>query len=55
MVTCIKLLSAISSTFLVNLIFQPKACNGCHDLTQKSMSFNDVEIVTVFDSFLGHD
>ena len=23
----------------VNFRFQPKACNGCHDLMQKAMSF----------------
>ena len=25
--------------------FQPHLCNGCHDLMQKAMSFNDVAIV----------
>ena len=32
---------------LGNFRFQPKFCNGCHDMTQKSLSFNDVEVVTV--------
>ena len=27
--------------------FQPEVCNGCHDLMQKSISFNDVALVTV--------
>ena len=27
--------------------FQPKACDGCHDLTQKAMSFNNVGFVLV--------
>ena len=26
--------------------FQPKVYNGCHDMIQKSMSFNDIAIVT---------
>ena len=25
--------------------YEPYLCNGCHDLTQKAMSFNDVAIV----------
>ena len=25
----------------MNFRFQSKVCNGCHDLMQKSMSFND--------------
>ena len=32
-----------------NFRFQPKVCNGCHDLTQKAVSFNDVAIVSVID------
>ena len=27
--------------------FQPKIFNGCHDMTQKSMSFDDAVIVAV--------
>ena len=30
-----------------NFRFQPKVCNGCHEMTQKSMSFNNVTIFTV--------
>ena len=30
-----------------NFKFQPKICNGCHNLTQKVLSFNDVAIVSV--------
>lgn len=30
----------------VNLRFQIKVCNGCHNLIQKDMSFNDVAIVS---------
>ena len=31
----------------VNFRFQPKICNGCHDLLQNAMSFNDVAIASV--------
>ena len=27
--------------------YEPHLCNGCHDLMQKAMSFNDVAIVYV--------
>ena len=27
--------------------YEPYLCNGCHDLMQKAMSFNDVAIVSV--------
>ena len=27
--------------------FEPYVCNGCHDLMQKAMNFNDVAIVSV--------
>ena len=27
--------------------YAPHLCNGCHDLTQRAMSFNDVAIVCV--------
>ena len=30
-----------------NFNYQPHLCNGCHDLMQKTMSFNDVAIVSV--------
>ena len=30
-----------------NFSYQPHLCNGCHDLMQKAMSFNDVAIVSV--------
>ena len=32
-----------------NVVFsyQPYPCNGCHDLMQKAMNFNDVAIVSV--------
>ena len=30
-----------------NFSFQPHLCNGCHDLMQKAMSFNDVSIVFI--------
>ena len=29
----------------INLGFQPKVCDGCHDLMQKAVSFIDVAIV----------
>ena len=28
------------------IIFQPCECNGCHDLLQKSMGFDDAAVVT---------
>ena len=31
----------------LNLIFQPKTCDGCHDLMQKAMSFSNVAIVFI--------
>ena len=31
----------------INSRFQPKVCDGCHELMQKTMSFNDVAIVFV--------
>ena len=31
----------------VSFRYEPYLCNGCHDLMQKSMSFNDVAIVYV--------
>ena len=31
----------------INSKLQPKVCKGFHDMTQKSMSFNDFAIVTV--------
>ena len=30
-----------------NFIYQPYLCNGCHDLIQKAISFNNVAIVSV--------
>ena len=27
--------------------YEPYLCNGCHDLMQKTMSFNDVDIIYV--------
>ena len=27
--------------------YEPYLCNGCHDLMQKAMSFNDVAIVSI--------
>ena len=31
----------------LNLRFQSKVCNGCHDLVLKAINFNDVAVVTV--------
>ena len=31
----------------INFRFQPEICDGCHDLMQKTMSFNDVANVSV--------
>ena len=30
-----------------NFTYEPCLCNGCHDLMQKAMNFNDVAIVSV--------
>ena len=30
-----------------NVTYQPHLCNGCHDLIQKAMSFNNVSIVSI--------
>ena len=30
-----------------NVKYDPYICNGCHNLMQKSMSFNDVAIVSI--------
>ena len=27
--------------------YEPYLCNGCHDLMQKAMNFNDVAIVSI--------
>ena len=31
----------------ISFKYEPYLCNGCHDLMQKAMSFNDVAIVYV--------
>ena len=31
----------------IDFKYKPYLCNGCHDLTQKAMNFNDVAIVYV--------
>ena len=30
-----------------NFSYEPYICNGCHDLMQKAMNFNDVGIVSI--------
>ena len=30
-----------------NFNYEPYLCNGCHDLTQKAMNFNDVANVSI--------
>ena len=30
-----------------NFNYEPYLCNGCHDLMQKAMDFNDVAIVSI--------
>ena len=32
-------------------MFQPKVYVGCHDMKHKSMSFNDIEIVTTEENY----
>ena len=34
----------------IGFSYEPYVCNGCHDLMQKSMSFNDVAIAYVKES-----
>ena len=43
---CPKELIIIITTFL-NFRFQPRVCDGYHDLMQKAMSFNDVAVAIV--------
>ena len=31
----------------INIRFQREICNGCHNLTQRAMVFNDVSIISV--------
>ena len=39
---------AIIGIFLdKNFKYEPYRCNGCHDLIQKAMNFNDVAIVSI--------
>lgn len=33
--------------FMINFRFQPKACDDCHDVAQKSASFNDAAVATI--------
>ena len=30
-----------------NFKYEPYLCNGCHDLMQKTMNFNDVDVVCI--------
>ena len=30
-----------------NFNYEPYFCNGCHDLMQKAMNFNDIAIVSI--------
>ena len=34
----------------IGFTYEPYLCNGCHDLTKKAMSFNDVSIIYVKES-----
>ena len=36
-----------------NFRYEPYLCNGCHDLMQKAVSFNDVAIVSIKESDFG--
>ena len=33
-----------------NVSYEPHLCNGCHDLIQKAMNFNDIDIDSVKES-----
>ena len=35
-----------------NLKHEPHLCNGCHDLMQKAMNFNDASIVSIKDMII---
>ena len=35
-----------------NFIYKFYLCNGCHDLMQKAMNFNDVAIVSIKGNYL---
>ena len=39
--------------FSKDFFYEPYPCNGCHDLMQKAMTFNDVAIVSVKESDYG--
>ena len=32
----------------IGLKYEPYLCNGCHDLMQKAINFNDVAIVSIY-------
>ena len=42
-----KLISYIINKLDKDFKYEPYLCNGCHDLMQKAMNFNDVAIVSV--------
>ena len=44
---CLKELM-LTNFLEINFGFQPELCEGCHDLMQKAMSFNNVAIVSKF-------
>ena len=50
MIGCLKGLM-LTKPLKINFKFQLEVRNGCHDLTQKAINFNDVAIV----SFKGSD
>ena len=38
---------AIIDTFQIKTLNEKYLCNGCHDLMQKAMNFNDVAILSI--------
>ena len=38
----------------LNVRSQPKVCDGCHDLKQKAINFNDVAIVSKSNDYRIH-
>ena len=48
---CVIALFAITGNYKINFKFQPKVCNSCNDLMQKSMSFNDVAIISAHGNY----
>ena len=51
LIDCASVLFIIIGIFSINFRFSPKVCDGCPDMTQKSMSVNNVAIVTIGENY----